>query len=205
MTPHPKIMTLDDIATRVRGLKKKGKKIAHCHGCFDLMHPGHIRHFQGAKAMADELVVTLSPDRFVDKGPNRPVFNEELRLESIAALECVDFVALSKWPTAVEIIRLIQPDYFVKGQEFEGQEDVTGKLQQEMAALDEIDGEMRYTHDIVFSSTQMLNENFGVLPEELKEFLVSFKAKGYADKVWDTLAAIKSQRIIIIVEAIIDY
>ena len=70
-----------------------------CHGCFDLMHPGHIKYFQAAKRMGDVLAVTVTPDRYIDKGAGRPVFNENLRAESIAALECVDYVAINKWPT----------------------------------------------------------------------------------------------------------
>ena len=199
-----KIMTLADIGERVRALQKDGKKVAHCHGCFDLMHPGHIRHFQEARDMADALVVTVSPDRFVDKGPNRPVFNEELRAESIASLACVDFVGINEWPTADETIRLVRPDYFVKGEEFESGEDVTGKLQGEIEAVKDVGGSMRYTHDIVFSSTQVLNDNFGVLPTELKDFLARFKDAGHADAVWDSLEDIKNKKILVIGDAIID-
>ena len=74
-------------------------------------------------ALADALVVTVSPDRFVDKGPGRPAFPEQLRAESVAALECVDYAAVNRWPTAEETIRLLRPDYYVKGQEFERPED----------------------------------------------------------------------------------
>ena len=63
---------LDTVATIVADLKQHGKKIVLCHGCFDLMHPGHIKYFQAAKRMGYILVVTLSPDRFVEKGPGRP-------------------------------------------------------------------------------------------------------------------------------------
>ncbi|UCH83844.1 MAG: adenylyltransferase/cytidyltransferase family protein [Candidatus Latescibacterota bacterium] len=204
MTSHPKVLMVDGVADRVRELKTAGQRVAHCHGCFDLMHPGHIRHFEAAKRLADVLVVTVSPDRYVDKGPNRPVFNETLRAESIASLECVDFVAINQWPTAVETIKAIRPDYFVKGQEFAGEQDVTGKLQQEIAAVKEIGGEMRYTDDIVFSSTRVINEHFDVLPEDLRDFLSAFKSAGYADAVWESLEAIKELRILVIGDAIID-
>ena len=110
--------------------------------------------------MGDVLVVTLSPDRFVDKGPDRPVFNEDLRAESIAALECVDYVAINKWPTAEETLRLIRPDIYVKGQEFENMEDKTGKIQKEVEVINEIGAEIRFTHEIVFSSTKLLNQYF---------------------------------------------
>ncbi len=153
-----KILALEEIAGRVKKLKAEGRKVVLCHGCFDLMHPGHIKYFQAAKNMGDCLVVTITPDIFVDKGPGRPVFNQTLRAESIAALECVDFVAVNKWPTAEETLRLLKPTYYVKGQEFEKLEDKTGKIQREFEVLKEIGGEMRFTHEIVFSSTELLGK-----------------------------------------------
>ena len=155
-----KIVALHDLAEICDMLRQQGKRIAHCHGCFDLMHPGHIKYFQAARKMGDVLVVTLSPDEYVDKGPGRPVFDQDLRAESIAALECVDYVAINKWPTAVETIRLLKPACYVKGQEFEQLEDKTGKIQKEFNALKEIGARIEFTHEIVFSSTHLLNKYF---------------------------------------------
>lgn len=155
-----KILELDELAEKLKSLKAAGKTIVHCHGCFDLMHPGHIKYFQAAKKMGDVLAVTLSPDRYVDKGPGRPVFNERLRAESIAALECVDFVAINRWPTAEKTLRLLKPDIYVKGQEFEKLQDKTGKIQKEEEVVKEIGAELRFTHEIVFSSTELLNKHF---------------------------------------------
>lgn len=155
-----KILEISELAGRIARRRSEGKTIIHCHGCFDLMHPGHIRYLKAAKMMGDVLVVTISPDRFVDKGPDRPVFNEDLRAESIAALECVDYVAINKWPTAEETLRLIKPDIYVKGQEFENMEDKTGKIQKEVEVLKEIGVEIQFTHEIVFSSTGLLIQYF---------------------------------------------
>jgi rfaE bifunctional protein nucleotidyltransferase chain/domain len=163
-----KIVSINQLQEIVTRYKQEGKKVAHCHGCFDLMHPGHIKYFQASKKMGDILIVTLSPDKFVDKGPDRPVFNQRLRAESIAALECVDHVAVNKFPTAVEILRLLRPDFYVKGQEFENLEDKTGKLQQEYEVVQEIGCEMRFTHEIVFSSTKLLNAHFLTKEQKLK-------------------------------------
>ena len=155
-----KIFEINELAGRIAHCKLENKTIVHCHGCFDLMHPGHIKYLQSSKTMGDVLVVTISPDRFVDKGPGRPAFNENLRAESIAALECVDYVAINKWPTAEETLRLIRPDIYVKGQEFENMEDKTGKIQKEVEVIKEIGAEIRFTHEIVFSSTELLNQYF---------------------------------------------
>ncbi len=153
-----KIVDLYDLAGKCADLRKEGKIIVHCHGCFDLMHPGHIKYFQASKKLGDLLVVTLSPDKYVDKGPGRPVFIQDLRAESIAALSCVDYVAINKWKTAEETLRLIKPKYYVKGQEFKTLEDKTNKLQKEYTVVKEIGAEMRFTNEIVFSSTQLINK-----------------------------------------------
>lgn len=155
-----KIKVLEELSQIIKKLKSEGKKVVLCHGCFDLMHPGHIKYFQAARNMGDILVVTLTPDIYIDKGPGRPVFNQDLRAESIAALECVDYVAVNKWPTAEETLRLLRPDIYVKGQEFENLEDKTGKIQKEYEVLKEIGAEMRFTNEIVFSSTKLLKQYF---------------------------------------------
>ena len=155
-----KILNLEDLSTVIKYLKEQGKKIVQCHGCFDLMHLGHIKYFQASKEMGDILVVTVTPDEYVDKGPGRPVFNQNIRVESIAALECVDYVTINSWPTAEETLRQLRPTYYVKGQEFESREDKTGKLQKELTVLKEIGAEMKFTHEIVFSSTELLNRHF---------------------------------------------
>jgi rfaE bifunctional protein nucleotidyltransferase chain/domain len=160
MSDGRKILEIEKLAGKVKSLKDAGKKVVHCHGCFDLMHPGHIKYFQAAKKMGDVLVVTLSPDRYVDKGPGRPVFDERLRAESIAALECVDHVSINKWPTAVETIKLLRPNLYVKGQEFKNLEDKTGKLQKELEAIKEVGAEIGFTHEMVFSSTELIKQHF---------------------------------------------
>lgn len=157
---NTKIITLEELAHIIRSLKTKCKKIVLCHGCFDLMHIGHIKYFQAAKKMGDTLVVTVTPDIYIDKGSDRPVFREVLRAECISALECVDYVSINKWTTAEETLRLLRPDIYVKGQEFENLEDKTGKIQNEYKVLKEIGAEMRFTHEIVFSSTKLLNKYF---------------------------------------------
>ena len=155
-----KILELDVLAEKLAGLKSRGKKIVHCHGCFDMMHLGHIKYFQASKKMGDVLVVTVTPDQFVDKGPGRPVFGQNLRAESIAALECVDYVAVNRWPTAAETLRLLLPNYYVKGQEFEKLHDKTGKIHKEVEVVRQIKAEMRFTHEIVFSSSELIKEHF---------------------------------------------
>ena len=154
-----KVIEFDDLVEKVQTLRSNGNKIVLCHGCFDLMHIGHIKYFQASKEMGDILIVTISPDIYVDKGPGRPVFNQNLRADAIAALECVDYVAINKWPTAEETLRFLRPDIYVKGQEFEKLEDKTGKIQKEYEIVKEIGAEIRFTHEVVFSSTTLINQH----------------------------------------------
>jgi len=153
-----KILDIAELGKRFSEFRIQGKVTVLCHGCFDLMHPGHIKHFQAAKKMGDILAVTVSPDEFIDKGPGRPVFVQSLRAESIAALECVNFVAINRWPTAEETLRLLRPAIYVKGQEFENLQDKTGKIQKEFDVLKEIGAELRVTKEVVFSSTKLIND-----------------------------------------------
>src|SRR6478672_8524062 len=118
-----KLLPLDDLAAALERLRSAGRRIVHCHGVFDVLHIGHVRHFEQAKKLGDILVVTLTPDRFVNKGVGRPAFTEFL-----ASLECIDYVAVNKWPTAVDTIRLLRPDVFAKGSEFKTLQDTIGHV-----------------------------------------------------------------------------
>ena len=174
--PAGKIRPLDELAEALHSLRDEGKSVVQCHGVFDLLHFGHIRHFESARRFGDVLVVTVTPDRFVHKGPGRPVFNERLRAESIAALECVDFVAINEWPTAAETIALLRPAVYCKGSDYADREsDITRGIQVEEAAVQKVGGRIEFTTDVTFSSSELLNQYYGVYPEEARRFLEGFK------------------------------
>src|SRR5947209_9047303 len=131
-----KIRQVNELAATLAGLRTHGKKIVHCHGVFDLLHIGHIKHLEAARKLGDALVVTMTPDRFVNKGPHRPAFPERLRAEALASLTCVDFVAINEWPTAVETIERLRPDFYVKGRVREsGKRDHTDAIDREANAV----------------------------------------------------------------------
>ena len=100
-----KIISIENLKKIISKLKVKRKKIVLCHGVFDLLHVGHINHFQEAKNYGDVLIVSVTSDRYVNKGPNRPAFKEENRLKALAALDAIDYVVLSKNPTGITIIQ----------------------------------------------------------------------------------------------------
>ncbi len=200
-----KIVSLEKLAEIVAEEKRKGRRVVHCHGVFDLMHIGHIRHFQQAKAMADLLIVTLTPDRFVNKGPGRPAFQEDLRLEMIASLGMVDYVALNRWPTAVETLKLVKPSFYVKGIEYkDAAQDVTGGILEEEEAVRSVGGEMAFTDDIVFSSTALLNKHYGLFPKETVDYLTGFAQRYSREDVIGHLKKAQPLKVLVVGEAIID-
>ncbi|MCG2726721.1 MAG: adenylyltransferase/cytidyltransferase family protein [Elusimicrobia bacterium] len=155
-----KVLKIETVSRQISVFKKKRKRVALCHGCFDLMHPGHIKHLQSAKKKCDILVVTITPDKYVNKGPYRPVFGEKDRAESIAALECVDFVAINKWASPVETIKLLRPDIYIKGQEYKLNKGKNMELQKDLMAARSVGAKMAFTHEKIYSSTELLNKHF---------------------------------------------
>src|SRR3990167_2470846 len=95
--------------------------IVQAHGCFDILHYGHLLHLKFAKSLGDHLVVTITADQYITKGPGRPVFNDAQRAEMLRELRCVDEVQIIHAPDAVTALEAIKPDIYVKGREYEGQ------------------------------------------------------------------------------------
>jgi rfaE bifunctional protein nucleotidyltransferase chain/domain len=116
------ILTLEQAILRFGRGKHNGKRIVFTNGCFDLLHPGHIRTLEAARKLGDALVVGLNSDAGVRqlKGPGRPVLPEQGRAEILAALECVDAVVIFNEPTPREIIAALLPDVLVKGGDWPG-------------------------------------------------------------------------------------
>src|SRR5256885_211297 len=95
-----KILSLPKLAEACEELRREGRKIVLCHGVFDLFHVGHLRHLRSASEFGDVLVVSITGDKYVNKGPDRPAFLSELRAELLAGLELVDYVAIVEEPSA---------------------------------------------------------------------------------------------------------
>ncbi|MBU4449586.1 MAG: adenylyltransferase/cytidyltransferase family protein [Proteobacteria bacterium] len=200
-----KIMDVKRLAQVVTEARHQGKRVVHCHGVFDFLHIGHIRYFEQARAMGDVLVVTLTPDRFVDKGPHRPAFTETLRVEAIASLSCVDYVAINEWPTAEETLQLIHPDIYVKGSEFKNiQADMTGKIAREEKVARDLDIRLAFTDDIVFSSTSLINRFISVYPQEVNEYLDLFRNRHPRDDVLAVIDRMATLKVLVIGDVIVD-
>ena len=171
MDNSSKIIPFETAPQRLAQLREAGLKLVQCHGTFDLVHPGHIVHFEEARALGDALVVTLTAERFVNKGPGRPFFNDELRARSLAALACVDHVVVVPHPAAVEAIECVRPAFYCKGKEYEDPaNDVTGNIADDIAAVARCGGQMRYLGSVVFSSTKLINNHFAHVADETKDY-----------------------------------
>jgi rfaE bifunctional protein nucleotidyltransferase chain/domain len=200
-----KIKDIEDLAEILVSIKAEKKKIVHCHGVFDLLHIGHTRHFEQAKTLGDLLVVTVTPDIYVNKGPHRPAFTESLRAEAIAALDCTDYVAINKWPTAVETIHRLKPDIYAKGSDYkEAAKDHTGKILEEEEAIKSVGGRIVFTEDITFSSSTLLNRYLPGFSEDVKKYLTDFSRRHSSDHVIENLDRARSLRVLVVGETIVD-
>ena len=200
-----KIKNFEDLSTLFSDLKSEGKKIVHCHGVFDLLHVGHIKHFKEAKTFGDVLVVTITPDEFVNKGPSRPAFSTSLRLEALSELESIDYVVANKWPTAEEIIKIIQPNVYCKGPDYKNHsDDLTGKISEEESTVNSIGGKVMYTNDITFSSSSLLNKFGNIYPKETELFIRNIADKHSFEMIQKKVEELCKLKVLVVGEAIID-
>ena len=200
-----KLLEPDDLAGALAAAREQGKKVVLCHGVFDVVHLGHIRHLELARAEGDILVVSVTADAFVNKGPGRPVFTERLRAEMLAAMEIVDWVVISHSPSAIPIIEAAKPDVYVKGNEYQNAEDdITGKIRLEQAAVELWGGRIVFTHDIVFSSSNLINRYLDVHDPELRDYLERISHKGAYQRILELVNSIEDHKVVMVGDAIID-
>ena len=200
-----KIVPIDNLENIISKLKRKGKKVVLCHGVFDLLHIGHIKHFEEARKNGDILIVSITEDRFVNKGPNRPYFNINLRSEALAALELIDYVFISKFPTAVNVIKLIKPNIYFKGVEYKkDKSDLTRNISEEKLAIKSVGGKIKFSDDITFSSSNLLNRYADYHSEEKRKYLKNIKKNFNLEKIQKMIDTFKDIKVLILGETIID-
>lgn len=140
----------------VIGPRPRERKVIMCHGTFDLVHPGHVRHLMFAKSKGDILVASLTSDAHISKANYRPFVPQQLRAMNLAALEVVDYVVIDEQPTPLENLAYLQPDFFAKGYEYTG-DGVHPRTQEEVDVLNAYGGEIIFTPgDVVFSSSRFI-------------------------------------------------
>jgi len=151
-----KILNQNSLKLKIKKFPRK-KKVILCHGVFDVVHPGHIRHLAYAKTRADILVVSLTADKFITKGIYRPHVPQTLRALNLAAFEMVDYVLIDNNKTPINLIKTIQPDYFAKGFEYTAK-GLPKATEIENKVLTSYGGKLIFTPgDVVYSSSKFLN------------------------------------------------
>ena len=200
-----KIFSIKTLGNIISKIKKKGKSTVLCHGVFDLLHVGHIKHLKKAKSLGDKLIVTVTSDRFVNKGPNRPVFNQNLRSEAIAALDSVDFVAVNDSPTAIHSIKTLKPNIYCKGKDYKNlNDDITGEIKNEIKELKKVNGKVFFTEELTFSSSRLINRSTDFYSDKQKKIIKKINKNYNFKKIKKTIDSFKKLKILVIGETIID-
>lgn len=197
-----KVKSAADVAKAI-GSWPREKKVIMCHGTFDIVHPGHVRHLLYAKSKGDILVASLTADAHITKANFRPFVPQELRAFNLAALEVVDYVVIDNDPTPIHNIGLIKPDYFAKGYEYTSS-GLPPRTAEEKAAVEAYGGEIIFTPgDIVYSSSQLIElEPPSITTEKLMALLEAEKVT--FDQLRKVLDKFKGVRVHVIGDTIID-
>ena len=182
--------------------KLEAKTSIMCHGNFDLVHPGHLRHLLYAKSKAVVLIVSITSDKNINKKKNLPVIPEKLRAHNLASLEMVDYVVIDNNETPIKNIKYFKPDFFIKGYEYYGIKN--HNTHEELKATQSYGGKMIFSPgDVIYSSTKLKENNNLTLPlERLNEIMrshnISFK------KMIETVEMFNKIKVHIVGDFIID-
>lgn len=203
--PATKLLTLEALVAARARARFAGRRVVQCHGCFDIVHPGHIRHLRQARALGDVLLVTITGDGGIAKGAGRPLIPEELRAENLIALDCVDWVYIDGHATAMEVLQTVQPDIYMKGKEYENNHDP--RFAAERAVVERGGGRVVFSSgDVVFSSTALIAalQDSGESPYHQRLSQLARQEELSAGALQGVLASFKNKRVVVIGESIID-
>jgi len=151
-----KVKTVAELQ-KILGARPRDKKVIMCHGVFDVVHPGHLRHLIYAKSKADLLLASVTADRFIAKGVYRPHIPQDLRALNLAAYEIVDYVLIDQNEEPIEALLQLQPDLFAKGYEYNAAGLLHPKTRKEVDVVHSYGGEVIFTPgDVVYSSSRLI-------------------------------------------------
>ncbi|MEW6055581.1 MAG: PfkB family carbohydrate kinase [Bdellovibrionota bacterium] len=197
-----KIKTKEELL-EVIGPRPRKRSVIMCHGSFDIVHPGHVRHLMYAREKADVLVASLTSDSHISKANFRPYVPEQLRAMNLAALEVVDYVIIDPNPTPLENIRFLQPDYFAKGYEYNA-DGLHPKTAEELQVLEAYGGEVIFTPgDVVFSSSSFIEQAPPKLASEKLGLLMKEEGVTF-DDLRNALEKFKDLKVHVLGDTIID-
>lgn len=200
-----KVKTVEQLSEIATAARAAGRSVVLCHGVFDLVHMGHVRHLEAARREGDLLIVTITADQFVNKGPGRPIFPEMMRAEMLGALEYVDYVGINHGPSAEVVLDTIKPDIYVKGSDYENpEEDITGKISAEKESVEKHGGRLIFTKDITFSSSSLINKYLNIYDPPLRDFLDRLRNNGGLNNLINLIESVKDYRVVLVGDVIID-
>ncbi len=197
-----KIKTVDALR-EIIGPRPRASSVIMCHGTFDIVHPGHIRHLMYAKEKADILIASLTCDGHIAKANFRPFVPEQLRAMNLAALEMVDYVIIDTQPTPLDNLKLLQPDYFAKGYEY-FKEGLYPRTEEEVKLIESYGGEIIFTPgDVVYSSSVLIDHAPPRIAAE--KLLPLMEAEGVTfDDLRGALDKFKDMRVHVLGDTIVD-
>lgn len=185
-------------------LKLMNKTIVLCHGVFDILHSGHILHFREAKSYGEILIVSITADKFVKKGPNRPFYNLDQRMKMISELSIVDFIVPSYESTALTNLSIIKPNIYCKGLDYKNEsDDITNNIVKEKNILKKNKGKIVFTKSPKQSSSNILKSDFNFISNEKKKYLSKFNKKN-SSNLRKYFKKMEGLRVLVIGELIID-
>ena len=199
-----KLISSEDLSDKIKSLKKRKKKIVLCHGVFDIIHAGHISHFKSAKKFGDILIISVTSDKFVNKGFNRPMFDLNKRKKILSELSVVDYVCDSDSKDAISIIEKIKPNFYCKGPDYKKfNDDITNKIKKEINILKKFGGKFKVTEDQTFSSSKIINMlNKGNTLND--KFLLKINKKFSKNFVSEAVKSFNDLKVLVIGESILD-
>ena len=155
----------------IRKLKKEKKKIGLVHGVFDIVHIGHIKYFQEARSLVDYLIVSVTSDKYIRKGPGKPIFDINKRCEVLKSIKYIDEVIISDFETAKEIINIVKPNIYIKGNDYKNfRDDLSKNIILEKKEVEKYGGKIVFTQSELHSSSSIINKSFNYITEESKNF-----------------------------------
>jgi bifunctional ADP-heptose synthase (sugar kinase/adenylyltransferase) len=198
-----KVISFDRAHAFFQKLRRDGTRIVHCHGTFDLVHPGYICLFEAARVRGDVVVVTVPSEVCRVPGDELPYFSETLRVKSLSALELVDYVVVVPHSDAAAAIECVCPHVYFKNSEHEPSS-VVRRPQEEVAAMERLGGEIFCLDYSVFSSPKLINNFFKHLPEGVKAQASSLAEQYTAEKFRSALDGLSKLRVLVVGDTIFD-
>ncbi len=194
-----------NLKEKIKILKKQNKKIGLIHGVFDVIHYGHIKYFEEAKRKVDYLIVSVTENKYVNKGPGKPIFNTLKRCEVLKSIKDIDEVIVSNYPTAIENIKLIKPHYYIKGKDYKNlSDDLSKNILLEKKEVEKYKGKILFTNSELHSSSSIINKNFDFITEEAKKFFNKSIFDGLGLEFKKIINKISGKKVLIIGDPILD-